>query len=142
MSYALPKQLRASDISRAYIIWTGMVARCYVRSNTSYRGYGGRGIRVCKRWRDSFDAFIQDMDVPEKHESIDRINTIGHYKPSNCRWATALEQGRNRRDSLKLAYRGEIKTLKEWSEETGIKYHTLRWRQLRGWPSHKILEAA
>ncbi len=139
MSYVLPDCVKASDMARAYIIWKGMIARCYVNSNTSFAGYGKRGITVCGRWQESFDWFVQDMGVPEAHESIDRIDTFGNYEPDNCRWATKLEQGRNRRDSLKLSYKGETKTLRQWALETNIKYHTLRYRVIQGWPANKVL---
>ncbi len=139
MSYVLPKSVKASDVSRAYIIWQGMIARCCVKSNTSYPGYGERGIKVCNAWKKDFDAFISDMGIPERHESIDRIDTFGNYTPRNCRWATALQQGRNRRDSLKLSHKGVTKTLRQWSEETSIKYHTLRYRMRQGLTPEGIL---
>ena len=92
MSYALPKTIKVTDISRAFTIWKGMIARCTTASNTAYSIYGGRGIKVCKRWVKSFAVFVEDMGIPEAHESIDRKNNEGDYKPSNCRWATSLEQ--------------------------------------------------
>ena len=80
-----------------YTIWAGMKDRCYRPRNHKYPRYGGRGISVCDRWRDSFEAFLADMGRrPSRGHSIDRINNDGNYEPGNCRWATAIEQVHNR----------------------------------------------
>ena len=82
-------------------------------------------------WRGSFDAFYLDMGDCPKGMSIERKdNTLG-YSKENCIWATQTEQSNNRRDNVKIAWRGEIKTMAQWSKELGVRYHTLSARILR-----------
>lgn len=80
-----------------YRAWDSMKARCSQPKRDDYNRYGGRGIKVCDRWLNSFENFIEDMGIkPEKSYSLDRINNDGNYEPGNCRWATILEQNRNK----------------------------------------------
>lgn len=79
-----------------YSCWAAMLSRCYDRNQRSYRNYGGRGIKVCKRWL-KFENFLADMGPRPSGLTLDRINNDGNYKPSNCRWATWSEQVKNRR---------------------------------------------
>lgn len=104
-----------------YQIWKAMKARCHNPNHKNYPDYGGRGIAVCRRWKDSFPSFLEDMGKrPSPSHSIDRIDPNGDYEPGNCRWATQIEQTRNTRRSKTLTIDGETKTVAEWSEETGI----------------------
>ena len=83
--------------TRIYRIWTNMKTRCGNLNASNYQYYGGRGIGVCKKWSESFEAFLSDMgDPPSSKHTIDRINVEGHYMPGNCRWATMKEQCENR----------------------------------------------
>lgn len=78
--------------SPAYKSWQEMKTRCYNKKRAKYRRYGARGIRVCDRWLKSFQNFYDDMGDRPEGKTLDRINNDGNYEPSNCRWATPLEQ--------------------------------------------------
>jgi hypothetical protein len=88
----------AAEQSPAYVSWAAMKRRCYNETDRSYAQYGGRGIVVCERWRDSFESFYVDMGERPPRTSLDRINNDGNYEPANCRWATASVQSKNRRE--------------------------------------------
>lgn len=114
-----------------YKIWLGMIGRCGNERNSRY---GGRGIRVCLRWRRSFASFLFDMGArPSSAHTLERKNNDGGYKPSNCRWATQQEQANNRRNNLRITFDGETLTLAEWSRKTGIKSDTISMRLMNGW---------
>jgi hypothetical protein len=81
-----------------YAVWRGMRSRCLDPRTANFRNYGGRGITICDRWRDSYEAFLTDVGRrPGPGYSIDRIDVNGHYEPGNVRWATDAEQRANKR---------------------------------------------
>jgi hypothetical protein len=90
-------EARTGAQSAEYAAWCSMKKRCANPSHRFWRHYGGRGITVCDRWRDSFENFLADMGRrPGRGFSLDRINNDGNYEPGNCRWATAKVQANNR----------------------------------------------
>ena len=80
-----------------YKVWQGMIQRCENKKHFSYKNYGGRGVKVCDRWRNSFVTFLEDMGERPKGFSIDRINNNGNYEPNNCKWSSPTEQMLNKR---------------------------------------------
>lgn len=83
-----------------YERWIQMRARCTKPYATNYKNYGGRGIKVCDRWFNSFENYVTDVGLqPAPGMSLDRINNDGNYEPSNLRWATAAQQSINQRKS-------------------------------------------
>lgn len=127
-------------LHREYTSWWKMIRRCHHPQTTGYENYGGRGIAVCDRWRASFENFLADMGPrPHKEATIERENNDGNYEPGNCRWATRLEQGRNKRNNIFIEWNGQRKCLTEWAETTGINYGTLRKRLQLGWSVEKTL---
>lgn len=117
-----------------YHIWQLMVRRCYKPGAQNYLRYGGRGIRVCARWRHSFAAFASDMAPrPSPQHSIERINNEGHYEPGNCTWATRREQGANKRNNVWVTYKGQRRRLVHWADSLRVHPAFLRNRLKRGW---------
>lgn len=116
--------------SKEHSAWHRLKARCYDENHIGYPNYGGRGIKVCERWKKSFVYFLLDMGkAPTPKHSIDRIDNNGNYEPANCRWATHQEQQNNRRDSKIVVVNGQSKTLAQWCAISNIKYSTA-WRRL------------
>lgn len=126
--------------TRLHGIWRGMKNRCSPTAKAKSRAlYYERGIRVCDRWQ-SFEAFAADMgEPPSRRHSIDRIDVDGHYEPGNCRWATAKEQGNNKRDNCVIEHAGERLTVAQWAERIGVKANTITCRLVRGWPADRAL---
>ena len=114
-----------------------MMTRCTNPHAMNYSNYGGRGIKVCDRWK-NFENFYADMN-DANGLTLDRVDVNGDYEPSNCRWATRKEQGNNKRNNVVIEFSGERMTAMQWSERTGIGEGTIRKRIRLGWPVEKVL---
>lgn len=124
--------------SRSYQIWIKMIKRCNQKNDKDYINYGGRGIRVCKRW-EVFENFYADMGEAPKGISIDRINNNGGYSKENCRWASQKTQHRNKRTNHYISFQGETMTVSDWAEKLNINFSTLWKRLKRNLPLEKAL---
>lgn len=118
-----------------YSVWRGIKTRCLNPKTRHYSRYGGRGIKICDEWKNDFEAFYKSVGPrPSKHHTIDRIDNDGDYEPSNVRWATSMQQGRNKSTNVMVEMNGRMVTLAEVSQETGIGYSTLYYRLKNGLP--------
>lgn len=119
--------------TRIFHIWQNIKNRCYNINCDKYEYYGERGIIVCDEWKDNFVNFYTwAMSNGYTDElTIDRIDVNGNYEPNNCKWATQIEQARNKRNNVYITYNGETHTLPEWSEITKINKGTLYTRYYR-----------
>jgi hypothetical protein len=125
--------------TRTYRAWQAMRRRCYYVKHKNYLDYGGRGITVCDRWRESFESFLADMGDAPGEFTLDRIDNDGNYEPGNCRWVDQAEQKRNTRASHNVTYAGKTQCVAAWAEELGISYRTLMARLVRGWSVERAL---
>lgn len=110
-----------------YRAWRAMKTRCYSKNNKDYKNWGGRGIKVCDRWLNSFEFFLEDMgERPTKSHSLDRYPNInGDYEPSNCRWATTKQQSRGTRKNKWYEYNGVKMILADWAAYFNVNSSTL-----------------
>lgn len=139
--------------SRAeFRVWLGMIERCTNSECASWEGYGGRGVVVCDRWRNSMEHFVSDVGQrPSPKHSIDRINNNGNYScghceqclangwPMNCRWATAKQQSRNMRTNHLVTIESETHCIAEWCDIKGISAGTVYSRVKYGWSIEKAI---
>lgn len=121
-----------------YATWNRMRHRCNSHNSRDYRWYGGRGIKVCDRWKD-FGLFLSDMETGwKKGLSIERINVNGNYEPSNCRWATQAEQVCNTRRSVIIDTPWGKMNAAYAADKVGINRSVFMARLHRGWPPERL----
>lgn len=130
------KKMKSSNSPRQthiklYNIWHSMKQRCNDPNTKFYKDYGGRGIKVCSEWENSFESFAKwsDENGYSNGLEIDRIDNSKGYSPDNCKWSTDKEQANNRRNSVYYTIDGETKTLAQWCETKGLPYYTI-WQRL------------
>lgn len=115
-----------------------MIARCENPRHIAFVNYGGRGIRVCAKWRHNFDAFVEDMGQRPPGYSIDRIDNDADYEPGNCRWASRREQTMNRSDTREIWIDGVKVTTIEIVEKYGLSASNVFSRYKRGLTGRQI----
>lgn len=126
--------------TRLYAVWNSMKRRCNSPSTPAYEDYGGRGIKVCSVWDNSFPAF-RDWALANGYNpnakrgkcTLDRIDVNSNYCPDNCRWVSMQEQGENKRNNINIEVDGVIHTLTEWSRIMGISRFAIQYRIDHGW---------
>lgn len=123
---------------KIYNIWQNMLHRCLNPRNPAFSNYGGRGIKVCARWK-KFENFYADMGNPPPERTLDREDNDGPYSLKNCRWATRVTQANNSRKNVFLTYQGQTHTLAQWSRKVGIDPTLLSHRLIKNWSPEKAL---
>src|ERR1700729_2291841 len=123
----LPRRHGGSSLPE-YGAWAAMHERCRREKAENYPMYGGRGVRVCRRWR-SFKNFFADMGPkPTSKHTLDRKRNHLGYTPSNCRWATVLEQNNNKRNNVRVKIEGVTKTVAQWAAHAGLSKACMHYR--------------
>lgn len=131
--------------TRLYHVWRDMKQRCNNPTETAYKNYGGRGIKVCEEWNDfeNFYNWAINNGYDDKAEgrscTLDRIDVNGNYCPENCRWVDATVQANNRRSNRLIKAFDKEMTVAQWSKLTGINKDTLRKRLNSGWSAEDSL---
>lgn len=116
-----------------YSVWLNIIQRCENPNNTQYHDYGGRGITMCRRWREDYGSFVDDMGPrPTPKHQIDRKNNNLGYSHGNCEWATRSQNMLNTRRNHLVSYQGETIPLAEAARRAGVNYGTAKWRLRNG----------
>lgn len=125
--------------TRIYSKWNGMRSRCSNKKTSNWKDYGGRGIKVCKRW-ERFENFLKDMGDCPIGLTLERINNDGNYEPGNCQWATRKQQANNRRRQVNLiTYRGKTLNQSDWGYALGGNRDLVSVRLGRGWSESRAV---
>jgi len=123
-----------------YKAWINMKDRCFNPNHSRYSDWGGRGITVCDRWKNSFKNFLADMGMkPSPKHSIDRIDNDGDYCPENCRWATRVEQENNKSTNRLITIACVTLTMAQWTKEMGFAKSVIQDRLNLGWSEYKAV---
>lgn len=130
--------------TRLYNIWSSMRERCYCKTASAYKYYGGKGIGICEEWQD-YSAFEKwalengyDPTAKSHQCTIDRIDSSKGYSPDNCRWVDSTVQSNNVSNNIRITYEGKTQTLAQWAREKDLPYHFLYDRiVVYGWSAEK-----
>lgn len=123
-----------------YHVWRAMINRCHNPNFKHWDRYGGRGIKICQRWRDDFFAFVDDMGPRPKGHEIDRIDNDGDYTPDNCRWATRRQQQRNQTITRRVVIEGAEYLAVALADKSGLKTDTIVSRAQKGLSYDEVID--
>lgn len=128
--------------TRLYRIWANIKTRCYNQRDPHFSRWGGKGVKMCEEWKNSFNSFYTwaiSNGYTDKL-TIDRIDNNGNYTPSNCRWVTVAEQNRNKEHVRFITYNGKRQTIGQWTKELNLGKETIRERLKRGWSEEEVIK--
>lgn len=137
---ALKNRKHGMSNTNIYSIWKNMMNRCHKKDNPNYVNYGGRGIKVCNRWKDIKKFYIDMGEPPNKKYSLERIDNNGNYCKENCRWATPLEQARNTRRNIIVTYNGKKMCFSKFVQENKLSYIKAIYRYKKNYSLVQIME--
>lgn len=128
-------KIKEEDKKRLITIRNGMINRCYRPYTSGYKYYGERGIKVCEEWKKEKEGIVNFIDWAikngyKKTKSIDRKNPNKDYCPENCRWATDFQQANNRRNNIKIKYKGKYTTIKSIAKRIGCSNVAI-WKKIK-----------
>lgn len=129
-----------SNRTKEWISWNSMKGRCYNPNDKSFRNYGHRGISVCDRWRNSYESFLEDMGRSPNGFTLERIDNGGNYEPTNCIWASRVEQARNTRRNVWIKHNGLKMIQADWARLLGVSTQVL-WNYIHRGKGHTIEDA-
>lgn len=125
-------KVHGASKSTEYRVWVDMRRRCHSPERPDFHRYGGRGIEVCERWRDSFETFLADMGPRPKGRTLDRRDNDGPYSPTNCYWATKWEQERNKRTNVRVVVDGVAMIATDAAQKLGVSKNVVSRRMKSG----------
>lgn len=136
-----------SRYHKLYDTWQHIKARCYRKTDQSYKDYGGRGIKMCSEWKNNYDSFKQWSLLHGFHNAsnphdmtIDRVNVNGNYEPQNCRWVDMKVQANNKRNNRLIPFEGSLHTASEIAAKYDLHPQTVYYRYMRyGWTNYKLV---
>ena len=130
----MPARKYQNNSGSEYGIWRAMKQRCRDKNSINYPRYGGKGVSVCAKWINDFEAFYSDMGPrPSPDHQIDRIDSNGDYEPVNCRWVDKYEQANNKSDNVILIVDGKKVPRGKAIRDSGLPYPTVVKRLKMGW---------
>ena len=141
IKYGKPNIKHGKSRTRIYNIYNHMTRRCFDKKDQNYINYGGRGVTVCREWKNDFSAFYKWSieNGYKEYLTIDRIDNNGNYCPENCRWATNEEQQNNKRNNVFIEINGLKMTISQVAKKAGLSEKAMWWRVKNGWSGKDLL---